>query len=372
MRIVVGMPLGEARGGAERLLRTLVRHSAHELHVVLTRTGPLADQLRADGAASVSEVAFGRLRSPRATAAGTRAAARVLRDVAPDLVLGWLPEAHVRLAPAAALAGRPPLAWWQHHTGEGERALVRIATALPARGIVCTSGPVAEHQRAVRPRRRLIVCEPGIEPPPASVSHTNPSSGERGTRTAPVVGMSGRLVPWKGQDRFVDAIRALREQGRDVRGVVIGDEAHGLSAGFGAAVRERARGLPVEFTGHVDHPLDLVAGLDVLVNASEEEPFGMTLVEAMALGVPTVAVDRGGPRGILDGGRAGVLVPDHSPAALAAGIARLLDDPAHAAALAAAGRERYEARYTATAFAARADAALTTLATPPNVRQGGL
>ena len=54
--------------------------------------------------------------------------------------------------------------------------------------------------------------------------------------------------------------------------------------------------------------------MDVLVNASRPEPFGIVLLEGMARGVAVLAVDSGGPSEIVDGGRTGVLVPSGEPA----------------------------------------------------------
>jgi phosphatidylinositol alpha 1,6-mannosyltransferase len=67
--------------------------------------------------------------------------------------------------------------------------------------------------------------------------------------------------------------------------------------------------------------------MDVFVNASEEEPFGIVLVEAMALGVPVVAVARGGPLEIIDPGRSGELAETGAPASLARALTGLVGDP---------------------------------------------
>src|SRR5436305_23974 len=65
------------------------------------------------------------------------------------------------------------------------------------------------------------------------------------------------------------------------------------------------------------------------------ESFGMILTEAMAAGTPVVASDLDAFRRVLDGGRAGVLVPTGDPVALATALADLLDDPARRVSLAA-------------------------------------
>ena len=72
------------------------------------------------------------------------------------------------------------------------------------------------------------------------------------------------------------------------------------------------------------------------------ESFGIVLVEAMAAGLPVVASDIDGWREVVRHGIDGLLVPPSDPAALAVAVRRVLDDPALAAKLSAAGRERSE------------------------------
>ena len=62
--------------------------------------------------------------------------------------------------------------------------------------------------------------------------------------------------------------------------------------------------------------------LDVLLLPSWEEPFGRALIEAMALGVPVVATNVGGPPEIVEDGREGYLVAPREPAAWAQAIRR--------------------------------------------------
>jgi phosphatidyl-myo-inositol alpha-mannosyltransferase len=66
------------------------------------------------------------------------------------------------------------------------------------------------------------------------------------------------------------------------------------------------------------------------------ESFGIVLAEAMAAGAPIVASDLDAFRRVLRGGRAGELFENGNPADLAAAVARMLDDPARRARLAAA------------------------------------
>ena len=67
--------------------------------------------------------------------------------------------------------------------------------------------------------------------------------------------------------------------------------------------------------------------MDVVVHASDREPFGIVILEAMALGKPVVAGAEGGPREIVSDGVNGLLAPFGDSDALAGAILRYLGDP---------------------------------------------
>ncbi len=97
---------------------------------------------------------------------------------------------------------------------------------------------------------------------------------------------------------------------------------------------------------------DFLAATDLIVHASVREQFGQVLVEAMACGVPPIAVDRGGPATIVDDGRTGWLVePDDRRASSRRWSTRSTTRPS-AGTAAAAAREEAVRRYTWAAIGA--------------------
>jgi phosphatidylinositol alpha-mannosyltransferase len=159
-------------------------------------------------------------------------------------------------------------------------------------------------------------------------------------RSGGTVGFVGRFgEPRKGMPVLLAALRTLIHTRPDLRLLVVGHgDVQALLRAAGPALASRIRVLgPLSDEGKAA----ALASVDVLcVPALGGESFGIVLTEAMATGTPVVASDLDAFRLVLDGGKAGVLVPVGSPDALSAALGDLLDDPAHRTALAAAGRRR--------------------------------
>ena len=148
---------------------------------------------------------------------------------------------------------------------------------------------------------------------------------------APLVGIVGCLVDWKGQDVFLDAAARVLEHRPDVRAIVVGDTPDGGPSPYAARLRERhaALGLGdrVRFLGHRDDVPRVLHAMDVCVHASTKpEPFGTVCAEAMAMRVPIVAADDGGPPEYVRDGETGLLAPPGDAASVAASVLRLLSD----------------------------------------------
>lgn len=162
------------------------------------------------------------------------------------------------------------------------------------------------------------------------------------------IAFSGRLVPWKGQRVLLDALALLDAAGEtawEAWFIGGGDDSYrhqleGLASRHG--VHDRVR-----FFGHVANPRELVGRADVLVHASEREPFGLVVAEAMGLGVPVVASDTAGPREIVRPGETGWLVAVGDVRALASRLIALMHDTDTRAAVGARAHDDVRSRYQA-------------------------
>jgi glycosyltransferase involved in cell wall biosynthesis len=160
-----------------------------------------------------------------------------------------------------------------------------------------------------------------------------------------LVGCVGRIkAVRKGQEVLVEALALLAADSRRPRCVIIGAPSPGNESHL-VALRQliEARGLSaqVALIGEIPDTRWAYPALDVLVLPSAQpEPFGGVVMEAMAMGVPVIATAVGGSVEQVAEGQTGLLVPPADPAALAAAIARLMDDPSLRRRMADAGPAR--------------------------------
>lgn len=161
----------------------------------------------------------------------------------------------------------------------------------------------------------------------------------------PLAAMVTVLRPAKGVEAFLAAAPAVLERVPQARLALVGDGPE--EQRFAELIREHGLDAQPRFAKLPWRPpmAAQLAALDVLVLPSEMEAFPMSLVEAMALGVPQVASDVGGiPEAVT--AQTGVLVAPRDPGALADALAALLADPERRARLSAASRARHAEHFT--------------------------
>lgn len=362
MRLLVTLPWGRRLGGAEAMIQTVldgVHETGHELDLVFLETGPWPAELARAGF-RVEVIPAGQLRHAHRWLASVVRLARILRARQPDLILDWAPKTHLYGAPAAALAGMTDrVLWWQHGIPTDDW-IDRCASALPTRAVGCSSYAGASAQRRLAPARPTFVVHCG-----ADVARNGENVNLQLPPGVPVVGIVGRLQPWKGQDRLLHAQALLHARGQRFHTVVVGGDAYGLSPQYARSlprlIDRLGLGDAVTLTGQVPDAGPYIERMDVLVNASEPEPFGIVLLEGMARAIPVVAVAAGGPAEFIEHRRTGMLADSGEPAALADALGPLLHSAALRHEIGAAGRERFLRDLTAQALRERFFTALEQL-----------
>jgi glycosyltransferase involved in cell wall biosynthesis len=355
MRILITVPWGEPLGGAEAMLQAVLggaQEEGHELELVFFESGPWPDALM-DAGFRVEVIPAGRLREAHRWVATVVRLARIMRRRRPDLMLNWAAKTQLYGSPAAVLAGMADrVVWWQQAIPR-RSWLDGCATMLPTAAIGCYSNASAQAQARLFPPRRTFVVAAGAPVPEASSQHAPlelPSD-------VPVVGLVGRLQPWKGQDQLLRAQALLRERGHRMHTVIVGGDAYGLSAEYAASLPALVSQLgltdDVTLTGQVPDAGPYIEQMDILVNASDPEPFGIVLLEGMARGVAVVAVDSGGPGEFIEHGHTGLLASSGKPSALADALEPLLISSTRRQAIGRAGRESFMREFTDAAMRKR-------------------
>jgi glycosyltransferase involved in cell wall biosynthesis len=324
----------------------------YELQLVFLEPGPWPQQLSQAGF-HVDVISAGRIRQPHRWLAAVSKLAAIMRRAQPDLIIDWAAKTHLYGAPAAMRSGMADrVLWWQHAIPEGSW-IDRCASLLPAIAIGCTANAAAEAQRRMRPSRPLFVMAAGTSVPPPPVQ-PGPLQLPPGVV---VVGLVGRLQRWKGQDRLLRAQAILRERGHDLHVVIVGGDSFGFEPGYAQSLPRIVGELGLEdrvtMTGEVADAGPYIEQMDILVNASDPEPFGIVLLEGMARGVAVVAVNAGGPTEIVTDGQTGVLARSGAPEDLADALEPLLVSPALRREIGAAGRERFARDFTNEAMCER-------------------
>ncbi|NOY81277.1 MAG: glycosyltransferase [Kiritimatiellaeota bacterium] len=227
---------------------------------------------------------------------------------------------------ASDTCNRPPVVLHARDLREPVAVTLWIAARVAA--VVAVSETVARHLRStVRYRGLLRVIPNGFDLKAiASSVPTKAWPWAPEHRTAVLV---ADLVRWKRHDLFLKAGRILYERLPRFRGVVVGRPVAADSQGYLAELQELGRapdGTGIfHFATDVQDALPWIAAADAVVSAAPDEPFGRTVVEALALGKPVVAVGGSGPEEVLAESLAGRIC-DSVPGSLAMGIQHFLGE----------------------------------------------
>ncbi len=280
---------------------------------------------------------------------------RVLEETASQVVLFGATYPLALLGPRLARRGIPYLSaahgfeYWLS-IAPGTHSLIRRATSRAARVPVMCSGFIARVVRTAVPAGVPVsVLYPG-----ADIEAFHPGLEAAGIRErygigeSPLVVCVSRLVARKGQDILIRAMPEIRRRVPDAKLLIVG------GGPYRSALDRLAAAAPagsVVFSGQVpEEELPLYyAAADVFampcrsrLGGLEVEGWGNVFIEAAACGKPVVVGDSGGAREALVDGATGTLVDGTDVGGVSAAVAGLLEDPALARAMGAAGRARVE------------------------------
>jgi glycosyltransferase involved in cell wall biosynthesis len=160
----------------------------------------------------------------------------------------------------------------------------------------------------------------------------------------------GRITVDKGVRELLQAFRSLKAAASDAHLVFVGrfDTGSGVE---GAILPGDIERLPdTHITGYTDIPEAYLAIADILCLPSYREGFGTVVIEAAAMGVPTVGTDIYGLSDAVAQGETGILVPPRNVGELAAALEKLLSNPPLRTQMGVAARQRAIEKFDAVAF----------------------
>lgn len=359
-------------GGAERQLVALARGLHRRDHRVVVALlypdGPLAQDLLDAGVPIVDLGKHGRW----AMLGFSLRLARFLLHERPHIVHGYLEFQNVLALVTKPLhrgravwgirASDRPLARYDRLTQRVNR-LERALSRFPDLIIANSHAGRAHHLAVGFPADRLLVVPNGIDtdrfrPDDRARQRIRTELAIRPDQV--LVGLVARLDPMKDHHTFLTAAALLARDRSAVRFVCVGQGSPSYAAELAAAGDRLGLASRLIWTGPRGDMPAVFNSLDIAVSSSSSgEGFPNTIGEAMACGIPCVVTDVG-DSAIIVGDR-GEVVPPHDPPALAAAIARLLDQRRHGTLGPASVRDRVVANFSLPCLIERTEAILHSL-----------
>ena len=317
------------QGGAQTYLYNLLKVQVMDAELlpqllVLSGRGPLSDQF--EGIVDVSYLnmrsGLDILRATQIRSALVSANVELIHSHSNNLLFN-----------ATLQFMKVPVVWTEHGgvlRGRKRDFLIYRFLSRPISRFIAISQVMAKTMVEVRPslRDRIDVVYNGIDA--EAVAALPVSDGDeldaRILKARFRVGIVGRLEYQKGVDHFIAAAVEMCNICDEVAFVIIGDGS--LRTQLEKVSRDSGFSDKIFFLGYRADALRLVKMLDVFLFTSNYEPFGLVITEAMASGVPVVAMHaRGAVPEIISDGYDGLIVIGERPRELASAVIRLLSDP---------------------------------------------
>ncbi len=164
-----------------------------------------------------------------------------------------------------------------------------------------------------------------------------------------VVCMIARIVPWKGHKTFLRAAKIVSENMEGVKFLIVGDTLFGRK-GYLKELHEMVNTLGmnnrVVFTGFIKNVEEIFGAADIVAHCSvRPEPFGLSIIEAMACGKAVIATSIGAPAEIIESDKDGILVPANDPGSLAKAILSLARSDEKREAVGIAARQKADREF---------------------------
>lgn len=173
----------------------------------------------------------------------------------------------------------------------------------------------------------------------------NPDSFEKQPHHGFTFVFVGRIVRDKGINELVAAFDKLHREHKGIRLVIVGGREDGLDPVSPLTIERINRGDGIEAVGKQSDVRPFYAGADALVFPSYREGFPNVVIEAGAMGLPSIVTDINGSREIIIAGKNGVIIPPRDENALYQAMKHFVENPDEVKALSVNARPLVESRY---------------------------
>lgn len=355
MRILFVNHTGANSGAENAMIRLLKALPAeHARAVACPPNGPLKQRLQAMGfeqhdlPGTDASFALDPVETPRSLLALLRSARslrRSARAYGTDVIHANSTRAGLIAVVARAMGGPPVVVQSHDHMPEGRLGeLVRRVLARGAAVVVAvTDRTAAEFNKGLK--------KPVAERVYISIDHERFSTAVEAAPVRAELGLTGdvplliqvaQITPWKGQDTAIRALAGVREC-LDAHLLIVGEVAFasqrydndGFRASLIALAEELGVSHAVHFLGQRDDVPALMRACDLFMLPSWDEPFGLVVAEAMAVGTPVLVTSKGGVCEYVRDGENGHLLDPHVPEQWVVAALALLPDPTLRASMAA-------------------------------------
>lgn len=329
-------------GGLEKVVYDLVRLANREMFdvqvICLGEIGALANDFSKLGVATTALGALGK----KSTYNSARILSKLLKTSPVDVLHTHNPAPHKIGALARCLTRIPVLVHTKHgrnYPDNWRRVLVNRIITWMTDAIVAVSNDAAAVSRDIEhvPNHKIRVIQNGID---LEKYRTQVQQSRSASRVIHVARLSD---PPKDHTTLLHAAKIVASQVADFHLEIVGD---GPDRGnIESLCDELKLRKHVTISGFRSDICERLATSGMAMLSSTTEGLSITLLEAMAMGLPVVATDVGGNREVVADQETGLLVPNKNPDQMARAMLEIIQSPQKAAAFGAAGRKRVEENF---------------------------
>ncbi|MDQ1144164.1 glycosyltransferase involved in cell wall biosynthesis [Bacillus sp. SORGH_AS 510] len=253
-----------------------------------------------------------------------------------QLVIGWL----------AKLLGRKVI-WHIHGEEKIDNLLGRICITT-ADKIIVVSQLLNDRYCTLYPNKidKFITVHNGVDSP--SLSNTHIKNSEF------TISMVGTLIEGKRQDLAILAVAELIKMGYNVQLKIIGEKPPWLKEDYFLSLQRLVHQLglanSVLFLGWLDQPWKALLQSNVFILPSDTEGLPLSIIEAMAIGLPVISTNVGGVPELIEDGKTGFIIPPGNVEELVRKLKKLIESPSACEQMGKEALKRYETRFTKELF----------------------